>query len=155
MVTMKVQETKVPLKKVIRSIEHFSGLSDQEASLLFSASSLKDYDAGASILDQNQSQAIYSFLVKGRWGMRRHIVGVAEPRVWIDDRPGNWHGGIALIDKVAPPEVWADTDCTVLHVPRDLLDDIAAGNGHLAHAMLRGVSGGSTMLYEHTKGKFE
>ncbi len=136
----------------VRSIDHFSELSDEQAIRLISGSSQKSYDTGASILDPNQSQAIYSFLISGKWWMRRTIIGVSEPREWIDDRPGNWHGGIALIDKVAPPEVRAETDCIVLHVPRDLLDDLAAENPHLAQAMLRGISGGATMLYDHAKG---
>ena len=141
-------------RRTIAGIDHFSALDEGSLDRLLAGSELATYGAGDAILDPSRSRGVYSFLVEGSWWMRRTIVGVAEPREWVDDRPGNWHGGIALIDKVAPPEVWADTDCTVLHIPRDMLDNIAAGNGHLAHAMLRGVSGGSTMLYEHTKGKF-
>ncbi|WP_420391515.1 hypothetical protein [Acuticoccus sp.] len=67
-----------------------------------------------------------------------------------DDRPGNWHGGIALIDRLAPPRVRAEADCAVLHWPRDLLDDLAGENAHLGIAMLRGVRGGATMRHAHT-----
>jgi len=137
----------------LRSIDHFNGLSDDALTHLLKGSDLQTYAKGSTILDPEHSQSVYSFLISGRWWMRRKIVGVDAPREWIDDRPGNWHGGIGLIDMVAPPEVRAETDCTVLHVPRDLLDDLAAANAHLAQAMLRGVSGGATMLYKHSQGE--
>lgn len=133
----------------IGAIDHFSALDDDALDRLLEGSKMAAYAAEETILVPDRSAATYSFLVEGRWWMRRRIVGVAEPREWVDDRPGNWHGGIGLIDRVAPPEVRAETDCTVLHVPRDLLDDLAAENAHLAHAMLRGVRGGATMLHEH------
>lgn len=137
----------------IARIDHFSGLSANELETLLNCSTIVDYAAGDTILDPDRSKATYSFLVRGSWWMQRRIVGVDEPRDWTDDRPGNWHGGIGLIDKVAPPEVKAETDCTVLHVPRDLLDNLAACNAHLAHAMLRGVRGGATMLHRHATGE--
>ena len=137
------------LQDDIAAIDHFSGLDAPELGALLSGSEVADYGDGEAILDPEASKAIYSFLLSGRWWMRRRIVGVAEPRDWTDDRPGNWHGGIALIDAIAPPEVRAEGPCRVLHVPRDLLDGLAAGNAHLAHAMLRGVRGGATMLHEH------
>jgi signal-transduction protein with cAMP-binding, CBS, and nucleotidyltransferase domain len=133
----------------IAAVDHFSQLPPEQLALLLAEADLVTYEAGATILDPARSQAIYSFLIEGRWWMARRIVGVEPQRIWIDDRPGNWHGGIAIIDKVAPPEVRAETNCTVLHVPRDLLDDLAAANPHLAVTMLRGISGGATMLYEH------
>lgn len=137
----------------IEQIDHFSGLSEMEVDRLISGSEVSEYTAGDVILDPVRSQSIYSFLVSGRWWMARRVVGTETAREWIDDRPGNWHGGIALIDKIAPPEVRAETACTVLHVPRDLLDDLAAGNAHLAQAMLRGVRGGATMLHKHATGE--
>lgn len=140
-------------RDALHTIDHFSGLSDVETKRLLDGSTVETYTEGAKILDPARSQSVYSFLISGRWWMRRRIIGVDEPREWIDDRPGNWHGGIALIDKVAPPEVRAETDCVVLRVPRDLLDDLAAENAHLAQAMLRGVSGGATMLYNHSRGE--
>ena len=136
----------------IAAIDHFSGLDGAGLDRLLAGSRVATYAAGEAILDPKTSPGVYSFLVQGRWWMRRRIVGVAEPREWVDDRPGNWHGGIGLIDRVAPPEVRAETDCTVIHVPRDLLDDLAADNAHLVHAMLRGVRGGATMLHEHATG---
>ncbi|MEM7489943.1 MAG: hypothetical protein AAF390_12560 [Pseudomonadota bacterium] len=141
------------MRDEIAAIDHFSGLPDAALDRLLDGSDLATYGAGETVLDPTRSEATYSFLVAGRWWMARRVVGVDAPREWTDDRPGNWHGGIALIDRVAPPEVRAETDCTVLHVPRDLLDDLAAGNAHLAHAMLRGVRGGATMLHKHATGE--
>ncbi|MEM9795919.1 MAG: cyclic nucleotide-binding domain-containing protein [Pseudomonadota bacterium] len=141
------------MRAEIAGIDHFSGLSAPELDRLLEGAELRSYGAGDTILDPEHSQAIYSFLVRGKWWMARQVIGTDAPREWIDDRPGNWHGGIALIDKIAPPQVRAETDCTVLHVPRDLLDDLAAGNAHLALAMLRGVRGGATMLHKHATGE--
>ena len=140
-------------RSTIAGIDHFSALDGDALDRLLDGSELATYGAGDAILDPTRSRGVYSFLVEGRWWMRRTVVGVAEPREWVDDRPGNWHGGIALIDMIAPPEVRAETDCAVLHVPRDLLDGLASSNAHLAHAMLRGVRGGATMLHRHATGE--
>lgn len=140
------------MKDTLHAIDHFSDLDVDQLHRLVTGSRIESYDQGASILDPQTSPNFYSFLIEGRWWMRRTIIG-AGPREWIDDRPGNWHGGIGLIDKVAPPEVRAETDCTVIHVPRDLLDTLAAENAHLGIAMLRGVRGGATMLHKHATGE--
>jgi CRP-like cAMP-binding protein len=137
----------------IGRIDHFSQLDPAALKRLLDGSRITTYPQGATILDPGHSGGFYSFLIEGRWWMSRLVVGVATPREWVDDRPGNWHGGITLIDRVAPPTVRAETDCVVLHVPRDLLDDLAAGNAHLAHAMLRGLRGGATMLHRHATGE--
>lgn len=142
------------MRERIAAIDHFSGLDAGQLDRLLAGSRVERYAAGAPILDPETSPAFYSFLIEGRWWMRRTIKGVA-PREWIDDRPGNWHGGIGLIDAVAPPEVKAETDCTVLHVPRNLLDELAGENPHLGVAMLRGVRGGATMLHKHATGDGE
>lgn len=133
----------------LKAIDHFSQLDDHQLQRLVAGSEIKRYGAGDRILSADVSPDFYSFLVEGRWWMQRKIVGVEPPKDWIDDRPGNWHGGIGLIDKIAPPTVKAKTDCQVIHVPRDLLDALAAENPHLAVTMLRGVSGGASMLYNH------
>ena len=137
------------MKTAIQTIDHFSQLDQAQLQRLIAGSEIKHYSAGDSILSPDVSPDFYSFLIEGRWWMQRKIVGVEPLRDWIDDRPGNWHGGIGIIDKIAPPTVKAETDCQVIHVPRDLLDALATENPHLAITMLRGVSGGTTMLYKH------
>lgn len=137
------------MKTAIQTIDHFSQLDQAQLQRLIARSEIKQYSTGDSILSADVSPDFYSFLIAGRWWMQRQIVGVEPPRDWIDDRPGNWHGGLGLIDKIAPPTVKAETACQVIHVPRDLLDTLAAENPHLAVTMLRGVSGGATMLYNH------
>ncbi|MEM7644624.1 MAG: hypothetical protein AAF366_19180 [Pseudomonadota bacterium] len=132
----------------LAAIDHFSDLSPDQLDRLLAGSDLVDYAAGAPILDPAKAPGGYAFLISGRWWMRRTIQGSA-PRDWVDDRPGNWHGGIPLIDAVAPPEVRAEDACSVLHVPRDLLNALAGENRHLGVAMLRGVRGGATMLHAH------
>ncbi|MEM8849577.1 MAG: hypothetical protein AAGE03_06020 [Pseudomonadota bacterium] len=136
----------------LAAIDHFSGLSANQLNRLLDGSDLVDYEASAPILDPTKAPGGYAFLVAGRWWMRRTIQGTM-PHDWVDDRPGNWHGGIPLIDAVAPPEVRAEDACTVLHVPRDLLNQLAAQNRHLGAAMLRGVRGGAAMLHAHATGE--
>ncbi|MEM1241757.1 MAG: cyclic nucleotide-binding domain-containing protein [Cyanobacteria bacterium P01_H01_bin.26] len=137
------------MKEIIQSIDHFSQLSEDQLRYLINVSLIQHYQPNQPILSSELSPQFYSFLLRGQWWMQRQIVGTTSPREWVDDRPGNWHGGIALIDKIAPPTVKAMTTCQVLHVPHDVLERLASENMHLAITMLRGVSGGSTMLYEH------
>ena len=130
-------------------IDHFSRLDADALDALIDGSELTDYAAGATILDLAAPRADYSFLIEGAWWMRRDMVGAATPFEWTDDRPGNWHGGVALYDAIAPVTVRATVDSTVLHVPSELLERLAGANAHLALAMLRGVQGGGTVLYRH------
>ncbi|MEL7313442.1 MAG: hypothetical protein AAFN08_00630 [Cyanobacteria bacterium J06559_3] len=133
----------------IKLIDHFSQLDEVQLKQLIEGSEIKTYQSGERILSADVSPDFYSFLITGKWWMQRQVVGIETPREWIDDRPGNWHGGIGLIDKIAPPTVKAETVCHVIHVPRDLLNALAGESPHLAISMLRGVSGGATMLYDH------
>ena len=133
----------------LAAIDHFSTLDPESLAALVDGSELTDYAEGTTILDPAAPRTEYSFLVEGAWWMRRVMVGVATPFEWTDDRPGNWHGGVALYDTIAPVTVRATVDSTVLHVPSELLERLAGANAHLALAMLRGVQGGGTVLYRH------
>ncbi len=133
----------------IARIDHFSELDDVAMKKLINGSEIVRYEADSTILDPASPRRCYSFLIEGRWWMSRKVVGSDTPFEWTDDRPGNWHGGVALFDAVAPAQVKAETACVVLHAPRELLEEIAAQNNHLALAMLRGIQGGATVLFRH------
>ncbi|MEM8554892.1 MAG: hypothetical protein AAGF71_08730 [Pseudomonadota bacterium] len=105
-------------------------MTDQQVDGLLTDSEVLYYTTGDTVLSPHAPPQVYSFLIEGRWWMQRKIAG-ADPVEWTDDRPGNWHGGVSLIDAVAPALVTAETDCTVLHVPRDVLDRLVAENAHL------------------------
>lgn len=133
----------------LSEIDHFAKLDAPALAKLIDSAEITTYDAGDVILDPAMPRAGFTFLIEGRWWMSRHMVGAATPFEWTDDRPGNWHGGVALFDAVAPAYVKAETRCDVIFVPEDLLAEIAAENAHLALAMLRGIQGGATVLYKH------
>ena len=137
------------LARDLAAIDHFSALDPDAMKDLVDGSELARYGTDETILDPARPRAAYSFLVEGRWCMRRDMVGVSKPFEWDDDRPGNWHGGVGLFDAVAPVTVRAVEPCTVLHVPRDLLERLMRADAHLALAMLRGAQGGATVLYRH------
>lgn len=141
-----------PDPKTLREIDHFSKLDDAALARLIDGAEFTTYEAGDVILDPATTRAGFTFLIKGRWWMSRRIVGAATPFEWTDDRPGNWHGGVALFDAVAPAHVKAENRCEVVYVPAPLLAELAAGNAHLALAMLRGIQGGATVLYKHATG---
>lgn len=133
----------------LKEIDHFSELDQSALTRLIKGSEVTVYEAGDVILDPAAPQPGFTFLIEGRWWMARRITGAATAFEWTDDRPGNWHGGVAFFDAVAPAYVKAETRCDVIFVPADLLVEIAAENAHLALAMLRGIQGGATVLYKH------
>ncbi|MEM7547890.1 MAG: hypothetical protein AAF367_20385 [Pseudomonadota bacterium] len=133
----------------LSEIDHFSKLDKTGLATLLLEAEITTYAAGEIILDPPSPRAGFTFLIEGRWWMSRHIVGAVTPFEWTDDRPGNWHGGVALFDAVAPAHVKAKTSCEVIFVPAPILAEIAAENSHLALAMLRGIQGGATVLYKH------
>ncbi|MEM0921830.1 MAG: hypothetical protein AAGI13_02220 [Pseudomonadota bacterium] len=133
----------------LSEIDHFSKLDETELAKLLQDAEIRTYDVGEIILDPAKPRAGFTFLIEGRWWMSRHIVGAATPFEWTDDRPGNWHGGVALFDAVAPAHVKSEMPCEVIFVPAPLLAELAAKNAHLALAMLRGIQGGATVLYKH------
>ncbi|MEO0619831.1 MAG: hypothetical protein AAFZ01_11210 [Pseudomonadota bacterium] len=137
--------------EVLSAIDHFSKLGETALARLIDGAEFATYEAGDVILDPSAPRAGFTFLIVGRWWMSRHIVGAATPFEWTDDRPGNWHGGVALFDAVAPAHVKAEVRCEVVYVPAPLLAELAAKDAHLALAMLRGIQGGATVLYRHAK----
>lgn len=140
----------------LSDIDHFSKLDKAELAKLVDGAEFTTYDTGEVVLDAATPREGFTFLIEGRWWMSRHIVGAETPFEWTDDRPGNWHGGVALFDAVAPAHVKAETRCEVVYVPAALLAELAAGNAHLGLAMLRGIQGGATVLYKHaTEGDAE
>ncbi|MEM8751057.1 MAG: cyclic nucleotide-binding domain-containing protein [Pseudomonadota bacterium] len=137
------------IEQKLSEIDHFSKLDRAALIRLTKEAEFTTCDAGETILDPATPRAGFTFLIKGCWWMSRHIVGAETPFEWTDDRPGNWHGGVALFDAVAPAHVKAETQCEVIFVPASLLVELAANDAHLAQAMLRGIQGGATVLYRH------
>jgi signal-transduction protein with cAMP-binding, CBS, and nucleotidyltransferase domain len=130
----------------VARIEHFSGLREADRRALLEGSRVRTYAAGDAILIADTPPEGFAFLLEGEWTMRRVVPGGDEPVIWTDSRPGNRHGGTTLMDAIAPPEVHATTQSTVLHVPRGVLERLAARDATLARMMLRGVAGGATLL---------
>ena len=83
-------------------IDHFSKLDDDAMARLLEGAEISNYAPQDVILDPAAPRAGFIFLIEGRWWMSRRIVGADTPFEWTDDRPGNWHGGVALFDAVAP-----------------------------------------------------
>jgi hypothetical protein len=135
----------------LQGIPRFSSLSSSDLQLLSEASTARTVDAGAVVIDKHAptQAAVFTFLISGAWTMRRFVNGIAEPAVWIDRRPGSWHGGVNLIDAVAPAIVTADEPSRLLTVPVATVLGLAQRNSRFGQMMLAGLRGGADLLDDH------
>ena len=134
------------LEAAVRRLEIFSDLSPGDVALLRKA---RVYEAGAGdkILTRGRAPDGFTFLIEGRWTMRRWPAGASETVVWEDDRPGSWHGGVRAIDAIAPADVVADAPSRLILVSAAVLLKLARTSARVARTLLRGIEGGASLLW--------
>ncbi|MFC0185043.1 hypothetical protein SAMN04515674_11552 [Pseudarcicella hirudinis] len=102
----------------------FNAFSDKQ--LLFLALNSKvlniQKDSYLRVLDEKPSD--FLVLLEGEWLMERKIRGVREPYVYISEKPGSWHGGIDMVDMIAPATVKVLRDSQILRIPKDVMHDM-------------------------------
>jgi hypothetical protein len=106
-------------------------------------------DRGDVVLSRDIRPNHYTFLIEGRWTMRRWARGVEAPVVWTDDRPGSWHGGVDVIDVLAPADVVVESHARVLVVPRQAVHELMTRAPGFAQRMMDGLKEGVNRIHEH------
>ncbi|MEL7397763.1 MAG: hypothetical protein AAFN44_15495 [Pseudomonadota bacterium] len=134
-------------QRAARTLPIFAQLSEQAFGKLISASRLMTAKTGEKVLDRERPPEGFTFLLKGSWTMHRHLLGVEEPVVWVDDRPGSWHGGVAAIDAIAPADVWAETPSHMMFVPASVMLPLLRTEPTVVRHLLRGIHGGAELLW--------
>lgn len=133
----------------IRKLPHFAVLSDKEFNWLLERSKVVSLDRGDVVLSRDIRPNHYTFLIEGRWTMRRWARGVDAPVVWTDDRPGSWHGGIDVIDVMAPADVVVESYARILVVPRQAVHELMTRVPNFALRMMDGLREGVDRIHEH------
>ncbi|GFE63525.1 hypothetical protein [Litoreibacter roseus] len=138
-------------QRAARALPIFAQLSEQAFDTLITASRLMTAQTGEKALDRDRPPHGFTFLLEGSWTMHRHLPGVETPVVWVDDRPGSWHGGVPAIDAIAPADVWADTPSHMMFVPASVMLPLLRTEPTVARHMLRGIHGGAELLWASTQ----
>jgi CRP-like cAMP-binding protein len=133
----------------IRKLPHFAVLSEREFNWLLERAKVVSLDRGDVVLSRDIRPNHYTFLIEGRWTMRRWARGVDTPVVWTDDRPGSWHGGIDVIDVLAPADVVVDSHARILVVPRQAVHELMARAPGFAIHMMQGLTEGVNRIHDH------
>jgi CRP-like cAMP-binding protein len=120
-------------------IPFFAHLKAETRGAVLEVGELRDYASGDTIIARNQVTAHFIFLIEGQWTARRFVTGTTEPLIWTESRPGTWLSGIAALDTIAPADVFADKQTTMLSVPRDDLLAIVPSDPALAQAILKDI----------------
>lgn len=123
----------------IRKLPIFAGLSERDLAWLLERSRLVTVDPGDMVISRNVRPNHFTFLVIGRWTMRRTSAGSSEPLVVTDDRPGSWHGGLDTLDVLAPCDVQVDVLSRVLIAPRPAIHELMVRVPAFGYRMLVGV----------------
>ena len=118
-------------------VPFFARLRAETRVAILETAQVRDHAPGSTILARNEVTAFFLFLIEGKWTARRFVQGVSEQLVWSDAAPGAWFSGVAALDIIAPADIFADKQTTVLAVPRDDLLAMVPQDPALAHAMLR------------------
>ena len=93
----------------LRVIPFFSEFSDVQADWLLERREVFSQTENSLIYAEGNPSNAFWLLVKGEWEMVRRVRGVSEPLVYRSDKPGTWHGGVALIDTIAPASARAES----------------------------------------------
>lgn len=133
----------------IRNLPHFAVLSDREFNWLMERAKVVTLDPGDVVLSRDIRPNHFTFLIEGRWTMRRWPRGVDRPVVWTDDRAGSWHGGIDVVDVIAPADVVADAHSRVIVTPRQAIHELMMRSPAFAQKMLAGLAQGVERINAH------
>lgn len=120
-------------------IPFFARLAPETRTAILEKAETRVFAAGETILARDQETTAFLFLLEGKWTARRFVLGASEPLIWSDIRPGAWLSGVAALDVLAPSDVFADTQTTVLAVPRDDFLPLVRRDHVLAKAILRDI----------------
>jgi CRP-like cAMP-binding protein len=133
----------------IRKLPHFAVLSDREFNWLMERAKVVTLDPGDVVLSREIRPNHFTFLISGKWTMRRWPRGIDKPVERTDERPGSWHGGIDVIDVIAPADVVANENSRVIVVPRTAVHELMSRVPNFAQGMLIGIAANVEAINAH------
>lgn len=133
----------------IRKLPHFGILSDREFNWLMERAKIVTLGPGDVVLSREIRPNHFTFLISGRLTMRRWPRGLDRPVVRSDDRPGAWHGGIDILDVIAPADVVAEESSRIIIVPRQALHEMMSRVPKFGQSILVGIAALVEDIYSH------
>jgi hypothetical protein len=97
-----------------------------------------------TLLREEDENPLSDFLVllEGEWIMQRWVRGVKEPLIFQSSKPGTWHGGIALVDTVAPATVKTLSESYILKIPEQVMYEMIRRDYPITTHILKGAHWG-------------
>ncbi|MEM8908844.1 MAG: hypothetical protein AAGD05_13440 [Bacteroidota bacterium] len=132
----------------LSNVPFFSQLSIDQLQRVATEAQTFRFQADEIVRAENDLAEVYWILLEGSWIMERFI-DQAQPLIYQTDKPGTWHGGIAIIDAIAPPRVWTTSESLLLSVTAKRMQKWVADQLPIIEHLLNGIAGGAGLLKAH------
>ncbi len=127
------------LAKLLPKLPLFYSLSFDQLDWLTKRAEFLRMGEGNLFYDNTAAPEHYFYiLLEGEWLVTRQILGTQQVLSQQGGSPGAWHGGVELIEAVAPAKAKAVTDCTICRIHQDVMFRLIAESPGLAKHLLAG-----------------
>ncbi len=140
--------TAINIEKLSK-VPFFSALSRKQLEQVAQEAEEFGFEANEILRKREDTHNPFWILLYGSWSMRRFLDGVEKPVVYKTDRLGSWHGGISIIDTIAPAEIKATSHSYIMRVSPELMEKWIKEGLPIREHLLKGIGFGGSLLYEH------
>lgn len=132
-------------------VPFFSALSRKQLQQVANEAEEFGFEKGETIRRKSDSNNPFWILLYGSWSMKRFLNTTKEPLVYNTDRLGSWHGGISIIDTIAPAEIKATSYSYIMRVGTELMEKWIKDGLPIQEHLLKGIGFGGRLLHEHLR----
>lgn len=130
-------------------VPFFNALSKEQLKQVANEAQEFGFDSGEIIRAKEETNNPFWILLYGSWSMKRFLNNQKEPVLYETDRLGSWHGGISIIDTIAPAEIKATSHSYIMQVSPNLMEKWIQDGLPIQEHLLKGIGFGGKLLYDH------
>lgn len=126
----------------------FKNFDTTQLAYLQANSKIMELEADTYLRIQDDNPIDFLVLLEGEWTMERHLRGIKKPMIFSSNKIGSWHGGIDLVDMMAPATVKTDAASKILSIPKKAMNDMIKRNFPITIHIIKGIKFGAEMFEE-------
>lgn len=140
--------TAINIEKLSK-VPFFDALSRKQLEQVAKEAEEFGFNAGETVREKTDANNPFWILLYRSWSMKRFLSTTKEPIVYETDKLGSWHGGISIIDTIAPAEIKATSHSYIMRVSPDLMEKWVIDGLPIQEHLLKGIGFGGNLLYEN------
>ncbi|WP_298545687.1 hypothetical protein [uncultured Aquimarina sp.] len=137
----------------LSKVPFFDALSEEQLKQVANEAQEFGFEKGETIKTREETNTTFWILLYGSWSIKRFLNGTEEPAFYETDKLGSWHGGISIIDVIAPAEIKATSYSYVMQVNPKLMEKWIQDGMPIQEHLLKGIGFGGKLLYDHYSSK--